>query len=351
MEPVSVDEKDLPVLLPTDVDFKPSGESPLVASKEFHKDFKREVDTMDTFVCSSWYFLRYLDPKNEKEFAGKESLKYWMPVDFYIGGAEHTNGHLLYSRFIVKALHKLGYLDFDEPFLKLRHQGMIQGEDGEKMSKSRGNVVNPDGVIEKYGADTMRMYEMFIGPFALSMPWSARGVVGVKRFLDRTYKLISENVGKPYETWHEKQLHRLIQKVTTDLGEEKFNTAISAMMEFINDVAKKKSFGWETDFVKLLAPFAPHLAEEIWQELWGNKKSVFNAEWPEFDSKKAKTDTDTITIVVAENGKKRDVLELPAGVDEKTVLEAVNKNERLSSIAKRAKEHVFVKDKIINFIV
>ncbi len=351
-KPVSVDEKDLPVLLPTDVDFKPSGESPLVGSKEFHKDFKREVDTMDTFVCSSWYFLRYCDSRNEKEFAGKDSLKYWMPVDFYIGGAEHTNGHLLYSRFIVKALHKLGYLDFDEPFLKLRHQGMIQGEDGEKMSKSRGNVVNPDDVIEKYGADTMRMYEMFIGPFALSMPWSARGVVGIKRFLDRTYLCVStppSTIIASSTLFEEKD--RLIKKVTEDLESEKFNTAISTMMTFINKRANRNRgiSGWESEFVRLLAPFAPHMAEELWQGVLKKKGSVLNAPWPKFDLKKTKVDV--VTIVVAENGKKRDVLELPAGVDEKIVLEAIGKDQRLSEIAKRAKKHVFVKDKMINFIV
>ena len=357
-KPVSVDEKDLPVLLPEDVDFKPTGQSPLADSKEFQKGVekkygkgaRRELDTLDTFVCSSWYFLRYCDPHNKKEFASSASLKQWMPVDLYIGGAEHTNGHLLYARFIVKALHKLGYLDFDEPFLKLRHQGLILGPDGDKMSKSKGNVINPDDVVEQYGADTMRMYEMFIGPFALSMPWSTRGIVGVRRFLNKVYEVIVKNKNKPFERWHEKRLHRLIYKITGDLENEKFNTAISAMMEFINEVAKKNSAGWETDFVRLLAPFAPHLAEEIWQSVLGNEKSVFDAKWPEFDSSKASGDTDTVTIIISENGKKRGVLELPAGANEKAVLEAIERDKRLSQIAKKSKKHIFIQDRIINFV-
>ncbi len=354
-KPVSVDEKDLPVVLPEDVDFKPHGKSPLAASKAFQrgveekygKGTKREIDTMDTFVCSSWYFLRYCDPNNAKEFAGKESLKYWMPVDFYIGGAEHVNGHLLYSRFIVKALHKLGFLDFDEPFLKLRHQGMILGEDGEKMSKSRGNVVNPDDVIEKYGADTMRMYEMFIGPFALSMPWSTQGAVGVRRFLDRVWQVVESSLGKPrYKP--DFKTHGLVKKVTTDLENEKFNTAISAMMEFVNDMSKEKDYDWTHELILLLSPFAPHLAEEVWQNIWGNKKSIFDSSWPKFNPQKAVTST--VTMVVAENGKKRGTLELPAGSDEAMVLRALSKDEKLSKIVADSKRHIFVPDRMINFI-
>lgn len=341
-KPVSVDESDLPVLLPTDVDFKPGGESPLVASKEFHKDFKREVDTLDTFVCSSWYFLRYCDPNNTSEFVGKKSLKYWMPVDYYIGGAEHTNGHLLYSRFIVKALNKLGYLDFDEPFLRLRHQGMIQGEDGEKMSKSRGNVVNPDDVIGQYGADTMRMYEMFIGPFDMSMPWDTKGIVGIKRFLDRTWNKLEKPItGKSDDG----DMHRLIQKVTEDLEQEKFNTAISAMMAFIND-AKGKD--WVGDFAKLLSPFAPHISEELWQTVLKNKGSVFNELWPKFDIKKVKLQT--VTIAVQEKGKTRGTVIVASDASEKDVLDMINKDERLGEIAKKYKKNIFVKNRIINFV-
>ena len=262
-QPMLVEEKDLPVMLPTDVDFKPTGQSPLLGSKEFQKDVekkygkgaRRELDTMDTFVCSSWYFLRYCDPHNEKEFADKKSLKYWMPVDLYIGGAEHTNGHLLYARFITKVLHKLGYLNFDEPFLKLRHQGLILAPDGEKMSKSRGNVINPDDLIAKYGADTLRVYEMFMGPFDQTVAWDTNGVTGVRKFLERAYKLVQER--KSALASEDSSVHRLVKKVTEDIEEMKFNTVVSGMMEFVNDMSRVKDGGWTESFVKVLAPFAP----------------------------------------------------------------------------------------------
>lgn len=355
-EPVSVDEKDLPVLLPTDVDFKPSGESPLAGSKEFQKGVetkygkgaKRELDTLDTFVCSSWYHLRYCDPRNESEFAGSKSLKYWMPVDFYIGGAEHINGHLLYSRFITKVLHKLGYLDFDEPFLKLRHQGMIQGEDGEKMSKSKGNVVNPDEVIEQYGADTMRMYEMFIGPFALSMPWNAKGIVGIRRFLDKVWKAVNDLNGKPkYKS--DGKVHSLIKKVTLDIEAMKFNTAISTMMEFVNDMSSVKDEDWTYELIQLLAPFAPHLTEEVWQTVWGNKTSVLSQKWLEFDEKVI-TKLQTKIIVVQEMGKLRGTIEMPLDAGEADVLQQIEQDDKLAKLAQEYKKHIFVPNRIINFI-
>jgi leucyl-tRNA synthetase len=197
---VAVPEKDLPVTLPTDVDFNPTGESPLVNSKTFHKvtcptcgkNARRESDTMDTFVCSSWYYLRFADSKNEKEFAAKNNLEKWLPVDLYMGGAEHTVLHLLYARFFTKALAKFGYVKFDEPFLKLRHQGMIMAEDGRKMSKSLGNVVNPDDVVDVFGADALRIYEMFMGPIEEMKAWSMQNVNGPKNFLDKVWKLFNE---------------------------------------------------------------------------------------------------------------------------------------------------------------
>ncbi len=353
-ETQSVAVEDLPVILPSDVDFKPTGESPLAKSKTFQtgveekygKGAKRELDTMDTFVCSSWYYLRYCDSKNAQEFAGKKSLKYWMPVDLYIGGAEHTNGHLLYARFITKVLHKLGYLDFDEPFLKLRHQGLVLGSDGEKMSKSRGNVINPDDLIEQYGADTVRMYEMFMGPFDQPIAWDTNGVVGVRKFLDRVYRIISERAG--IKGKQNDNIHGLIKKVTEDIGVMKFNTVVSSFMEFTNEVSKDDSSNWLPDFVKLLSPFAPHLAEELWQEVLGQKGSVSEASWPEFDE--AKTKAKTVTIAVQEKGKLRGTVEMPAGASETDVLVEVNKNEKLAGITKASSKHIFVKDRIINFI-
>jgi leucyl-tRNA synthetase len=347
MEIITVDEKELPVMLPTDVDFKPHGESPLASSKTFQKGIeakygkgvKRELDTLDTFVCSSWYYLRYCDPHNGKEFAGKKSLKYWMPVDFYVGGAEHTNGHLLYARFITKVLHKLGYLDFDEPFLKLRHQGMIQGEDGEKMSKSRGNVVNPDEVVEHFGADTMRMYEMFIGPFNLSMPWNTKGTVGVRRFLDKVWTKVQGAKGK------NETPHQLVAKVTNDLENQKFNTAVSTMMEFINNA---EGTSWVRDFTIMLAPFAPHMAEEIWSQVLREKKSIFEAKWPTFDE--SKTKSDVVTIAVQEYGKFRGTVDVARDEQEAKILKTIAQDDKLVKLTEKYKKHIFVPNKIINFI-
>ena len=351
---VSVDEKDLPVMLPTDVDFKPTGESPLANSKTFQTGVEkkygrgayRELDTMDTFVCSSWYFLRYCDSNNDKEFVSGKALKYWMPVDLYIGGAEHTNGHLLYARFITKVLYKLGYLDFDEPFLKLRHQGLILAPDGEKMSKSRGNVINPDNLIARYGADTLRMYEMFMGPFDQTVAWDTNGVTGVRKFLERAYKLVKDR--KDELAVDDVSINRLVKKVTEDIAEMKFNTVVSSMMEFINDMSRVPDGGWAESFVQVLAPFAPHLAEEMWQNILGYKTSVFESAWPTFD--KNKIAHSTVVIAVQENGKLRGTVNLPAGASKEDVLLAVNQDERLAKIAKSAKREIFVPDKIINFI-
>lgn len=350
----SVAVEDLPVRLPEDIDFKPTGESPLTKSKTFQagmeekygKGARRESDTMDTFVCSSWYFLRYCDPHNNKEFAGAKSLKYWMPVDLYIGGAEHTNGHLLYARFITKVLHRLGYLDFDEPFSKLRHQGLILGPDGEKMSKSRGNVINPDELITQYGADTVRMYEMFMGPFDQSITWDTNGVSGVRKFLDRVYRIIDERANKAGSQTD--SIHGLIKKITEDIEAMKFNTAVSSFMEFINEAGRDDSNNWLNDFVKLLNPFAPHLAEELWQSALGQQGSVADSEWPRFDSAKAKSAT--VTIAVQEKGKLRGTVEVPAGTAEKEVLAVIQRDEKLKKIADTAAKHIFVKDRIINFI-
>jgi len=353
-EVVAVDERDLPVMLPSDVDFKPHGESPLAYSKTFQagveekygKGAHRELDTMDTFVCSSWYYLRYCDPKNETKFASKESLKYWMPVDLYIGGAEHTNGHLLYARFITKALHKLGYLDFDEPFLKLRHQGLILASDGEKMSKSRGNVINPDELIDQYGADAVRMYEMFMGPFDQAIAWDTNGISGVRKFLERVYRIIGERVGE--KGGDNDAIHGLVQKVTEDITELKFNTAISSMMEFVNEVSKDDSTNWLVDFAKLLNPFAPHLAEELWQVVLQQQGSVTDADWPKFDPEKARAKV--VVIAVQEKGKLRGTIEMSAGASEAEVLTAVNQNEKLKKVAEGASKHIFVRDRVINFV-
>ncbi len=364
---VPVPEEDLPVKLPRDVDFKPTGESPLVHSQEFHqvkcprcgasgKEVRREVDTMDTFVCSSWYFLRYTDPHNDQAPFAQDKVEYWLPVDLYIGGAEHAVLHLLYSRFFVKALRDMGYLKFDEPFLKLRNQGMILGEDGQKMSKSRGNVINPDEVVEEYGADTMRLYEMFMGPLEDTKPWSTKGIVGVRRFLEKIWLVVAEwlEQGKPGNTSAELErlFHRTYKKVTEDIEAMKFNTAISAMMILVNQMAKEKSFRQDLleKFLIVLSPFAPHLAEEIWHNL-GNDNLIALVKWPEWDEDLIRQEE--IEIPVQVNGKVRAKIKVPAGAAEdeviKLALSADNVKKHIAG--KEVVKQIYVPSKIVNLVV
>lgn len=364
---VPVPEKDLPVLLPRDIDFKPTGESPLARSKEFHsvkcpkcgaagKGVRRESDTMDTFVDSSWYFLRYCDPRNDKEPFGKEKVKYWMPVDLYIGGAEHAVLHLLYARFFIKALRDMGYLGIGEPFLKLRNQGMILGEDGQKMSKSRGNVINPDRVIEEFGADTMRLYEMFMGPLEDAKPWSTRGIMGTRRFLEKVWLLMVEwlESGQPGPVSEilERQLHKTIKKVTEDIERFKFNTAISAMMIMVNSMAKEKKFDralWEK-FLLILSPFAPHVAEELWQAM-GNSDLICIQEWPSWDDDKVREEV--VEMVVQVNGKMRAKVHVPADSSEEEVVARAVENDRIVAWTKGKKivKKIYVPGKLVNIVV
>lgn len=355
---VPVPEKDLPVLLPDDVDFMPHGESPLVRSKKFHDvkcpkcglSAKRESDTMDTFVCSSWYYFRYADPKNNKEFASKEEIKKWLPVDLYVGGAEHNVLHLLYSRFFTKVLHNLGYIEFDEPFFKLRHQGIILAEDGRKMSKSLGNVVNPDDVINEYGADALRMFEMFMGPLEDSKPWNTKGIVGISRFLERIWNLkekISDNANPQIK----KSIHKAIKKISGDIEGLDFNTAISAMMILTNELGKE-SFSKEDFeiFLILLSPFAPHIAEELWQSL-GHKDSIFKEQWPEFDPKLVKDDV--ISLVIQVNGKVRDNVEAEADISEEKAKELALSRDNVKRWieGKEIKKVIFVPNKLLNIVI
>lgn len=318
---VPVPHADLPVKLPTDVDFKPTGESPLARSKSFHKvncpkcgaPARRESDTMDTFVDSSWYFLRYCDPDNDKEFADPSKLKKWCPVDMYVGGAEHAVLHLLYARFFTKVIADLGYADFREPFSSLRNQGLILGENGEKMSKSKGNVVNPDEIVERFGADALRLYLMFMGAFEDSKPWSTKSLIGVRRFLDRVHALLAKADKKTDDPALTKALHKTIKKVGSDIENFKFNTAISAMMIFVNAAEEKEKINAAVlkDFTKLLYPFAPHLGEELWSKLGGKKTVAFDP-WPSYDE--ALLADDEVEMVVQVNGKVRDRLVVPTGL-------------------------------------
>ena len=364
---VPVPEKDLPVELPTDVDFMPTGESPLTKSKKFQNvkcpkcggPARRESDTMDTFVCSSWYYLRYADPKNDKEFASKEMLKKWLPVNLYIGGAEHDVLHLLYARFFTKVLHKLGYIDFDEPFLKLRHQGIILAEDGNKMSKSKGNVVNPDDVVKEYGADALRMFEMFMGPLEDAKPWNTKGIVGIKRFLEKTWSIYQKaelmdcNGGcKDVPEGMPQLLHKTIKKVTEDIEALHFNTAISQLMIFMNFVSQfnKMPRGAAEAFLILLAPFAPHIAEELWAGL-GNEKSIFKSEWPKYNEAMVKDET--IQMPVQINGKVRVVLTVPADISEEEAkkLSVSDTNIIKWLDGKEPKRVIFVKGKLVNIVI
>jgi len=355
-----VKEKDLPVLLPKIKDFKPTGKGkgPLAKVKSFvevncpkcNSLAQRETDTMDTFVCSSWYFLRYADPVNSKEFASKKKIKHWLPVDFYIGGAEHAVMHLLYSRFFTKVLKDLKLIDFDEPFLKLFNQGTVYRQ-GVKMSKSKGNVVTPAYIFEQFGADTMRLYEIFMGPADQATEWSDKGVVGCYRFLNKVWKLRekvkSKNNQKPNQ-----QLHKTIKKVTEDIEHFRFNTALSALMILINQMEKEKEPAL-SDYqlvIKLLAPMAPHISEEIWQSL-GNKQSIFLEEWPSYDEKIIKEEK--VILIIQINGKVRDKIEVEAGISKTDAEKKALAREKIKKWTEKnkIKKIIFIPDKLINIVV
>ena len=358
----AVPERDLPVKLPTDVDFRPTGESPLLRSKSFQnvncpkcgKKARREADTMDTFVCSSWYYLRFADPNNTERFADPKKLEELLPVDFYMGGAEHTVLHLLYARFFTKALAKHGYLSFDEPFLKLRHQGMVLAEDGRKMSKSLGNVVNPDLVVGEFGADTLRLYEMFMGPLEDMKSWNTGSIVGLRRFLEKVWRL-QERVKNEESGMKNKKveslIHRTIKKVTDDIENLKYNTAISSLMICVNELEKEDSLPLihYSQFLILLAPFAPHIAEEIWENM-GNTESIFLEKWPEYDEEKMADEMKTVVVQV--NGKVRANLELPTGSTEETVKQVAlaDANVQTHIAGREIRKAIYVQDKILNLV-
>ena len=356
---VPVQEENLPVLLPTDVDFRPTGESPLKYSKTFNdvvcptckKPARREADTMDTFVCSSWYYFRFADPKNNKEFASREAIEKWLPVDMYMGGAEHTVLHLMYARFFTKVLKKLGYINFDEPFTKLLHQGMILAEDGRKMSKSLGNVINPNEIVSEYGADTLRIHEMFLGPIEDMKAWKSETIIGPRRFLERVWKL-KDKVSNNAEIKEEAIIHKTIQKVGEDIEEFSFNTAISTMMILVNEIEKLKAIpksAYET-LLLLLAPFAPHITEDLWHEV-GNKESIHIAKWPVFDASKCVADEVTIAIQVG--GKLRDTIVLPADTSEDALKELALAREAIVKWVdgNTIRKIIYVKGRLINIVV
>ncbi len=354
----AVPDEHLPWLLPTDVEFKPTGISPLGDSKElqervekiFGSGWRPEIDTMDTFVCSSWYFFRFTDPHTVEAFASKENIEKWLPVDLYVGGAEHAVLHLLYARFITKFLKKKKYITFAEPFKKLRHQGMIRAEDGKKMSKSLGNVVNPDDTVEQFGADTLRLYEMFMGPIEDSKPWNANNIIGPRRFLEKVWRL-QEKIDKTI-SGNEGIMNKSIKKVEDDINSFSFNTVVSQLMIFTNELEKEDKISEEVykNLLIILAPFAPHMTEEIWENL-GNKKSIHLEKWPSYDETSLVEDMFTIPVQV--NGKLRSIITIEADLAEKEVLEVALKQKNVKKWigALEIKKTIYVTNRVINLIV
>ncbi len=356
---VALPESELPLELPDVESYMPTdnGESPLAAMTDWVNTTcpccggpaKRETDTMPQWAGSSWYFLRYTDPHNTEALASKEALDYWMPVDWYNGGMEHTTLHLLYSRFWHKFLYDNQVVPCPEPYQKRTSHGMILGENGEKMSKSRGNVVNPDDIVNDYGADTLRTYEMFIGAFDLSASWSENGVKGCRRFLERVWKLqdiLTEGDG--YSSDMETKMHQTIKKVSNDFENLKYNTAIAALMTLLNDFAKKGSItkGEYRTFLLLLNPVAPHITEEIWNTC-GYEGYVYQQTWPEYDE--AKTVENTIEIAVQINGKTRGVVALPVDADKETALSKA-KEVVADKLTGTIIKEIYVPKKIINIV-
>jgi leucyl-tRNA synthetase len=371
---VPVPEEDLPVLLPEDIQFKPTGVSPLSAHKDFtevscpqcSKPALREVDTMDTFVDSSWYYLRYLSPKDDVSPFDKDIVNHWLPVDQYIGGVEHAILHLLYSRFITKVLYDLSCFSFREPFERLFTQGMII-KDGAKMSKSKGNVVSPDGLIAKYGADTIRLYTLFIGPPEKDAEWSDRGVEGAYRFLGRVWRFVTQvdqwkvQAGSQLSAQDlNRMMHQTVKKVTEDLeGDFHFNTAVSAVMELVNACYQFESKSKEdTEVLKktaeniilLLAPFVPHIAEELWERI-GRKTSVFQSSWPKYDS--GALQRDEVEIAVQILGRVRSRMLVGVNISDEELKKIALEDEKIKPWidGKNIRKIIVVPKKLVNIVI
>ena len=365
---VLIDDKELPVMLPEMEDFKPTGngEPPLAKAESWlkiernGKQLTRETNTMPQWAGSCWYYLRYIDPRNNDAAWSKEKEKYWMPVDLYVGGIEHAVLHLLYARFWHKVLYDIGEVSTKEPFQRLVNQGMILGENGEKMSKSRGNVVNPDDIIKDWGADSLRLYEMFMGPLEAVKPWQTTNITGVHRFLKRFQKLIYDEHGNvqdrfvstPSSETFKKVLHKAIKKVTDDTENLQFNTAISAMMELVNTAYKEPAIN-KADaeaMTLLLAPYAPHLAEEVWEKL-GHSSTLAYIAWPKFDNSLVTEDTVTLSIQI--NGKLRGTLIVDKAAGKDDIIAQAKKSDGVEKHleGKEIVKEIFVPGKIVSFVV
>lgn len=362
---VAVPEDQLPVTLPEVESYEPTGtgESPLAAIEEWVNTTcpkcggpaKRETNTMPQWAGSSWYFLRYADPHNDKELVSKEMMQKWLPVDIYVGGIEHAVLHLLYARFYTKFLYDIGVVDFEEPFKRLFNQGMIT-KNGAKMSKSKGNVVSPDELVERYGADSLRMYELFVGPPELDSEWDDRGIDGVYRFINKVWKLITENKDAYVEPTREMERtrHKLVYEITTRMEDFHLNTVVSGFMEYTNKLANiaKASNGLDQETIEtlivLLAPFIPHVAEELW-EMTGHTESVFKETWPTYDEQKMKEDT--IEIAVQVNGKLRSTIEVDLNESKESVLEKAKALVEGKLDGKNIVKEIYVPGKIVNLVV
>ncbi len=363
-------EKNLPIKLPDLKNYMPTdeGKSPLDRAENWknikcpncNEPAERETDTMDTFVDSSWYFLRYADPKNKNKFADNKKIKKWMPIPLYVGGAEHITMHLIYSRFIIKALNHMGYLDFDEPFLARRTHGIILGPDNQKMSKSKGNVIDPDEEVKKSGADSIRMYFGFIGPFSQGGSWNPQGLNGISRFLNRIWNFYQEQIqegqkpiSKKDEEEIKKSLHLSIKKIGEDIENLEFNTAISSLMECLNSWQKVEGKFKKIDldnFLRILSPLAPHMAEELWQVM-GNKKSIHLEKWPKYSEKIISRKN--FDLVIQVNGKVRSKSPAPVGINEDEAKKLAFEDGKIKELIsdKKIKKIVFIKDKLINIVV
>ncbi len=358
---VPVPEDQLPVTLPAVEHYEPTdnGESPLAKMTDWVNTTcpvcggpaKRETDTMPQWAGSSWYFLRYCDPHCKTALASSEALDYWMPVDWYNGGMEHVTLHLLYSRFWAKFLYDIGVIKCKEPYLKRTAHGMVLGEDGSKMSKSRGNVINPDDIVRDFGADTLRLYEMFIGDFEKEAPWSQTGIKGCRRFVERVVGLCDLAKGGGVTPKLENAFHKTIKKVTLDIEGMKFNTAIAAMMSLVNDIYDVGTLTRDElgIFVHLLCPFAPHISEEIWESL-GGKGLLSLDKWPEYDE--AKTVDSTVSVAVQICGKTKEIIEIAKGASEEEATAAAMASGKIASMleGKQIVKKIFVRDRILNFV-
>ena len=359
---VPVPENELPLKLPEVENYEPTGtgESPLANIDEWVNvicpkcggSAKRETNTMPQWAGSSWYYLRYINPHNNKALVDKDKEKYWSPVDFYVGGAEHATRHLIYARFWHKFLFDIGAVSYEEPFKRLQHVGLILAEDGRKMSKRWGNVINPDEIVEKYGADAMRVYEMFMGPFSQAVAWSTNGLVGTRKFLEKVIRISNKVKDGASNKKINNLLHKTIKKVGEDIEGFKLNTAVSAMMILVNEMEKEKEIDKNIyeNLLIILSPFAPHLSEELWQNL-SHQKSIFKEKWPEYDSTLARDEK--VELVLQVNGKLRDAIEVDVDINEEDAKEMALQNEKIKKWidGKEIIKVVCVKGKLINIVV